>query len=100
MVDPDERDFWSRALSDFTILEVTHVKDQTSQGSRASSSQTPRAVRLMTAEELGRLPANDLIVFPRSSRYAKRPLRLHKIRHDDQRLAGLTAPVPPVGPTT
>ena len=100
MVDPDERDFWSRALSDFTILEETHVKDQTSQGSRASSSQTPRAVRLMTAEELGRLPANDLIVFPRSSRYAKRPLRLHKIRHDDQRLAGLTAPVPPVGPTT
>jgi type IV secretion system protein VirD4 len=100
MVDPDERDFWSRALSDFTILEVTHVKDQTSQGSRASSSQTPRAVRLMTAEELGRLPASDLIVFPRSSRYAKRPLRLHKIRHDDQRLAGLTAPVPPVGPTT
>jgi type IV secretion system protein VirD4 len=100
MVDPDERDFWSRALSDFTILEVTHVKDQTSQGSRASSSQTPRAVRLMTAEELGRLPASDLIVFPRSSRYAKRPLRLHKTRYDDQRLAGLTAPVPPVGATT
>jgi type IV secretion system protein VirD4 len=100
MVDPDERDFWSRALSDFTILEETHVKDQTSQGSRASSSQTPRAVRLMTAEELGRLPANDLIVFPRSSRYAKRPLRLHKTRYDDQRLAGLTAPVPPVGATT
>jgi type IV secretion system protein VirD4 len=100
MVDPDERDFWSRALSDFTILEETHVKDQTSQGSRASSSQTPRAVRLMTAEELGRLPASDLIVFPRSSRYAKRPLRLHKTRYDDQRLAGLTAPVPPVGATT
>ena len=100
MVDPDEREFWSRALSDFTILEETHVKDQTSQGSRASSSQTPRAVRLITAEELGRLPANDLIVFPKSSRYAKRPLRLQKVRHDDQRLAGLTSPVPPVGPTT
>ena len=54
----------------------------------------------MTAEELGRLPANDLIVFPKSSRYAKRPLRLHKTRYDDQRLAGLTAPIPPVGATT
>jgi type IV secretion system protein VirD4 len=51
MVDPDEREFWSRALSDFTILEETKSNDTSVQGSRTSSSQAPRSVRLMTAEE-------------------------------------------------
>lgn len=100
MVDPDEREYWSQALSDFTVLEETKVNDKTAQGRHTSSSQAPRAARLMTTEELGRLPSSELILFPNSSRYAKRPLRLKKTRYDDQRLAGLTAPVPPVGPTT
>ena len=100
MVDPDEREYWSRALSDFTVLEETKVNDKTAQGRHTSSSQAPRAARLMTAEELGRLPSSDLILFPNSSRYAKRPVRLHKTRYDDQRFAGLTKPVTPVGTTT
>jgi type IV secretion system protein VirD4 len=100
MVDPDEREYWSRALSDFTVLEETKVNDKTAQGQHTSSSQAPRAARLMTTEELGRLPSSELILFPNSSRYAKRPVRLLKTRYDDQRLAGLTAPVPPVGATT
>jgi type IV secretion system protein VirD4 len=99
MVDPDEREYWSRALSDFTALEETRVNDKTGQGQRTSSSQAPRAARLITAEELGRLPSSELLLFPNSHRYAKRPVRLRKTRHDDQRLVGLTAPVPPVGPT-
>lgn len=100
MVDPDEREYWSRALSDFTVLEETKVNDKTAQGQHTSSSQAPRAARLMTTEELGRLPSSELILFPNSSRYAKRPVRLRKTRYDDQRLAGLTAPVRPVGATT
>ena len=100
MVDPDEREYWSRALSDFTVIEETKVNDKTAQGQRTSSSQAPRAARLMTAEELGRLPSSELILFPNSNRYAKRPVRLDKTRYDDQRFVGLTAPVPPVGPTT
>jgi type IV secretion system protein VirD4 len=76
MVDPDEREFWSRALSDFTVLEETKVSDKSAQGGRTSSSQAPRGVRLMTAEELGRLPSSDLILFPNSDRYAKRAVRL------------------------
>ncbi|MET4482674.1 type IV secretory system conjugative DNA transfer family protein [Bradyrhizobium sp. F1.13.3] len=100
MVDPDEREFWSRALSDFTVLEETKVNDKSVQGARTSSSQAPRGVRLMTAEELGRLPSSDLILFPNSDRYAKRAVRLRKTRHDDARFAGLTTPVAPVGATT
>jgi type IV secretion system protein VirD4 len=100
MIDPDEREFWSRALGDFTVLEETKVADKSAQGARTSTSQAPRGVRLMTAEELGRLPSTDLILFPNSDRYAKRAVRLKKTRHDDQRFTGLTTPVAPVGPTT
>lgn len=97
MVDPDEREFWSRALGEYSILEVTKVSDKKG---RDSSSEAPRALRLMTAEELGRLPSGELILFANSSRYAKRPVRLRKNRHDDQRFAPLAAAVGPVGTTT
>jgi type IV secretion system protein VirD4 len=100
MIDPDEREFWSRALGDFTVLEETKVADKSAQGARTSTSQAPRGVRLMTAEELGRLPSSELILFPNSDRYAKRAVRLKKTRHDDQRFTGLTTPVAPVGATT
>ena len=53
MVDPDEREFWSRALSDFTVLEETKDSDKSAQGGRTSSSQAPRGVRLMTARGIG-----------------------------------------------
>ncbi|MET4715941.1 type IV secretion system protein VirD4 [Bradyrhizobium japonicum] len=97
MVDPDEREFWSRALGEYSILEVTRVSDKKG---RDGSSEAPRALRLMTAEELGRLPSGELILFANSSRYAKRPVRLRKNRHDDQRFAPLAAAVGPVGTTT
>lgn len=100
MIDPDERDYLSRALSDFTVLEETKATDRTAQGSRTSSSQAPRGVRLMTAEELGRLPSSDLILFPNSDRYAKRPIQMRKTRYNDPRFAALTAPTAPVGATT
>jgi type IV secretion system protein VirD4 len=99
MVDPDQREYWSRALSDFSIFEVTEVSDKSTKG-HTSSSETPRPLRLATAEELGRLPSSDLILFANSSRYAKRPVRLRKTRHDDQRIAGLVVPIAPVGATT
>jgi type IV secretion system protein VirD4 len=54
----------------------------------------------MTAEELGRLPSSDLILFPNSDRYAKRPIQMRKTRYNDPRFAGLTAPIAPVGATT
>ena len=99
-VDPDAREFWSRALSDLSIFEQTNVNDKAGRGHHKSSSEAPRAVRLMTSEELGRLPSTDLIVFANSSRYAKRPVRLRKTRHDDHRLAGLAVPVAQIGVTT
>jgi type IV secretion system protein VirD4 len=98
-VDPDAREFWSRALSDFSIFEQTNVNDKSGKGHHKSSSEAPRAVRLMTSEELGRLPSTDLVLFANSSRYAKRPVRLRKTRHDDHRFAGLVASVAPIGAT-
>jgi type IV secretion system protein VirD4 len=99
-VDPDAREFWSRALSDFSIFEQTNVNDGAGKGQHKSTSEAPRAIRLMTPEELGRLPSTDLILFANSSRYAKRPVRLRKTRHDDHRFAGLGVPVVPVSATT
>jgi type IV secretion system protein VirD4 len=99
-VDPDAREFWSRALSDFSIFERTNVNEGAGKGHHKSTSEAPRAARLMTAEELGRLPSTDLILFANSSRYAKRPVRLRKTRHDDHRFAGLAGPVAPIGATT
>ena len=84
-VDPDECDFWSRALGDFTHLQETRSTDSGAGQKQTSRSSTPMAARLMTAEQLARLPAEELIVFPKSSRYAKRPLRLLKTRHNDPR---------------
>jgi type IV secretion system protein VirD4 len=99
MVDPDQREYWSRALSDFSIFEVTETSDKSEKGSK-SRSETPRPLRLATAEELGRLPSSDLILFANSSRYAKRPVRLRKTRYDDHRFAGLVVPVALAGVTT
>jgi type IV secretion system protein VirD4 len=98
MVDPDEREYWSRALGDYSAFEVTKMSDKLKGGD--STSETTRALRLMTAEELGRLPSDELILFANSRRYAKRPVRLFKNRHDDQRFAGLATAVAPVGATT
>jgi type IV secretion system protein VirD4 len=98
-VDPDAREFWSRSLSDLSIFEQTNVTDKAGQRHHTSSSEAPRAVRLMTSEELGRLPSTDLILFANSSRYAKRPVLLRKTRHDDHRFTGLAASVAPIGAT-
>ncbi|SFJ53613.1 type IV secretion system protein VirD4 [Bradyrhizobium sp. cf659] len=86
-VDPDECDFWSRALSNFTLMQESHSNDVSSSKRRTSTTTAPTAARLMTAEELARLPGGELIVFPKSQRHAKRPLRLLKTRHDDRRFS-------------
>src|ERR1035437_9036281 len=82
MIDPDERDYLSRALSDFTVLEETKATDKTAQGSRISSAQPPRGVRLKTAEELGQFPTSDLILFPNGDRSPKPPIQMRKTRYN------------------
>lgn len=91
LVDPDEREHWSRALGDYTLLEESRTTEAAAPGrpARTTVALTPKAVRLRSAEALGRLPAEQLMVFPNSPVYAKRPLLLNKTRHDDARLHGL-----------
>ncbi|XYD06879.1 type IV secretory system conjugative DNA transfer family protein [Methylobacterium sp. NMS12] len=95
LVDPDEREHWSRALGDYTLLEESRTTEATAPGrpGRTTTALTPKAVRLRSAEALGRLPAEQLLVLPNSRIYAKRPLILRKTRHDDARLRGLVRDV-------
>jgi type IV secretion system protein VirD4 len=91
MVDPDEREHWSRALGDYTVMEESKTTEAAAPGrlGRTTVATSPKAVRLQPAEALGRLPSENLIVFPNSQSYAKRPLIIKKTRHDDPRLRGL-----------
>ena len=95
MVDPDEREHWSRALGDYTIMEESKTTEATAPGrpARTTVATSPKAVRLQTAEALGRLSSESLIVFPNSQSYAKRPLIIRKTRHDDPRLRGLVTDI-------
>lgn len=95
LIDPDEREHWSRALGDYTLLEESRTTEAGAPGrpARTTVAVTPKAVRLRSAEALGRLPTDQLLVFPNSPAYAKRPLLLCKTRHDDERLHGLVQDV-------
>lgn len=100
MVDPDEREHWSRAIGDDTILEETKTIEKAEAGKpgRTTISKTAKAVRLKTAEALSRLPATDLLVFPNSPVQAKRAMLIRKTRYDDTRFTGLVDPVGATAP--
>lgn len=84
LTDPDERDFLSRSIGDYTLMEMV----ETSDGNTGKITQAfqAKAVRLMTEDAVGQVPTTDLIVFPNSKRYVKRPMILRKTSHDDSRL--------------
>ena len=84
LTDPDEREFLSRSIGDYTLMEMVETTDgNTGKTTRAFQ---PKAVRLMTEDAIGQVPTSDLIVFPNSKRYVKRPMILRKTSHDDSRL--------------
>lgn len=87
LIDPDGREFLSRAIGDYTILEEVTTFEQNKK--KSSVSQRPTPVRLMTADALAEMPTTKLIVLPNSKRYAKRPTMLNKTTHDDPRLTRL-----------
>lgn len=97
--DPDEKTFWSNALGNQSVFESSKSIDSPS-GRIASTTETSKARPLLNPEEIGRLPANELIVLANSSRYAKRPSRLRKVRFDDVRFKGLVQNVSPVASTS
>lgn len=91
LVDPDEREHWSRAIGDYTLLEESRTTEAAQNGKpgRTTTSKTVKAVRLKTAQALSALPVTDLIVLPNSPLHPKRALQIRKTRHDDSRLDGL-----------
>lgn len=96
-VDPDAGERWSRAVGEYTARVETLTRPAEGQGQR-SIAATPQGVRLLTREALASLPANQLLVFPNSTAYARHPMRLRKtVAHTDPRFARLIRTVPPVG---
>lgn len=87
LIDPDGRDFISRALGDYTVMETVTTRDEGTQ--KTSHSQKPAAVRLMSAEAVGQIDTGSLLVVPNSPLYAKHPMIVRKTRHDDSRFVGL-----------
>jgi type IV secretion system protein VirD4 len=90
LIDPDERELLSRSIGNYTLMEATETMDNNA-GTTTRAFQ-PKGVRLMTDDAVGQLPSTDLIVFPNSKRYVKRPMIIRKTRHDDTRLTGHVVP--------
>lgn len=94
--DADESDRWSRALGDFT--ELFQSKTESGKGEKPAVTTASREARLMTKEELTTELEDDLIVFPNSRYYPRRPLRLKKTKvFSDKRFKRLIDNVKPVG---
>lgn len=92
LVAPDEREFISRAIGNYTTLEPVETSDEKT--GKKSVSLHPKGVPLLTADAVGQIPATEHIVFPNSKRYTKRPMILRKARHDDSRLTPYVVPSP------
>jgi type IV secretion system protein VirD4 len=82
LIQPDEREFLSRALGDYTLLE--RVETLNERDNTRTASYRPVAVRLKTADAIGQVPATQHIILPNS--HTRRPLLLDKTRFDDPRL--------------
>lgn len=84
LTDPDEREFLSRSIGDFTLMDMVETRDENT--GKTTRAFQPKAVRLMTDDGVGQVPTTDIIVFPNSKRYSKRPMILRKTAHNDSRL--------------
>lgn len=84
LIDPDEREFISRAIGDYTTIELVETRDEPT--GKTSTSFQPKGVRLLTADAVGQVASSNHIVFPNSKRYPKRPMILRKTLHNDSRL--------------
>src|SRR6266404_292351 len=84
LIDPDEREFISRAIGDYTTIEPVETRDERT-GKKSTSFQ-PKGVRLLTGDGVGQIPSSDNIVFLNGKRYPKRPMILRKTTHNDSRL--------------
>ena len=65
-------------------MESVETRDENT--GKTTRAFQPKAVRLMTEHAIGQVPTTDLIVFPNSKRYTKRPMILPKTAHNNSRL--------------
>lgn len=74
LVDPDEREHWSRAIGDYTLMEESRTTEAEQDGKpgRTTTARTAKAARLKTAQAMSELPATDLLVLPNSPAHPKR----------------------------
>jgi type IV secretion system protein VirD4 len=93
----DDAEIVSKALGSYSAL-MPSTSEQTSKGTSSSSkSESARAVRLMTPEQLTSM-GEALLVLLNSKTYTPHPMKLDKIKYfDDVRFEGLHDGVKPVG---
>lgn len=101
-VDPDELEYWSRALSDYTVIDES--KSETTgggaDGSKTTIATRSQKVRLMTPDRLAHMSPDEMLLFPRSKRYTRYPMKLRKTRYfEDARFKGKFVGRRPVGPS-
>lgn len=95
--DPDELEYWSRTLGDFTGLVDNMSTDSMK---KTSVSQTSQPVRLKTATELASFDPNKLIVLSNSAARTKHPMILSKtVPHEEKRFRRFIQNTPPVRAT-
>lgn len=89
--DPDTLDHWSRALSDFTMVEEAKTVTEATKdrAGSVSTGTTLKAVPLMSRDALASLPSSDLIAIVNGHDSARYPFLIRKTRHTDRRLRGL-----------
>lgn len=91
-------DFFSRLLGETTV--DVPGESQQRQGNQTTTGQSAgkQATRLVSPGDIPTFTANALVLIPNSRRYAKRPIRLEKIRYfEEKRFEGLFTDVPPAG---
>jgi type IV secretion system protein VirD4 len=93
--DPDETEYWSRAIGEFTGVKATTSND--SKTGRPTTSVAPEAQRLVPATDIPNFLSNHQVAFLSGQGHTRNPLKLRRTRaFQDPRFAGLIDPNPPV----
>jgi type IV secretion system protein VirD4 len=95
--DPEEIEYWSKAIGEFTGVSTSTAKDAQTGKTTETIGLEPR--RLVPATDLPELLNEFQVVLLNGSNLPTSPLKLGRTRaHEDLRFTGLFKPVKPVGP--
>ncbi len=93
--DPDETEYWSRAIGEFTGLKNSTSRDPKT--GRPATSVTPEAQRLVPATDIPNFLSQFQVAFLNGQGHTRNPIKLRRTKaFQDPRFAGLIDSTPPV----